>query len=68
MSNFLLGIVVGFFLCVWALDASPVTATAALFERVRHIELSFAADYRQEGQQVEKIVFPDPPPLSPDVR
>ncbi|PKQ05521.1 MAG: hypothetical protein CVT73_11610 [Alphaproteobacteria bacterium HGW-Alphaproteobacteria-12] len=68
MSNFLLGIVVGFFLCVWALDASPVTATTALFERVRHIELSFAADHRQEERQAEKVVFPDHPPLSSDIR
>ena len=67
MSYFLLGIVAGFFLCVWALDVSPVTASAALFERVRHIELSFAADNLQEVRQVEKVVFPDHPPRVPDV-
>lgn len=43
MSNFIFGIVAGFFLCVWALDASPVTATVALIDRVRQVEVSFAA-------------------------
>lgn len=38
MSNFIVGIVAGFFLCVWALDASPVTATVALIDRVRRVE------------------------------
>lgn len=44
MSNFIVGIVAGFFLCVWALDASPVTATIALVDRVRQVEVSFAAE------------------------
>lgn len=44
MSNFIVGIVAGFFLCVWALDASPVTATIALIDRVRQVEVSFAAE------------------------
>ncbi|MFN4355465.1 hypothetical protein [Parvibaculum sp.] len=44
MSNFIVGIVAGFFLCVWALDASPVTATVALIDRVRQVEVSFAAE------------------------
>lgn len=44
MSNFLMGIVAGFMLCVWALDANPVTATASLFDRLRQIEVSFAGE------------------------
>ena len=44
MSNFLVGVIVGFFVCVWALDASPVAATEALVERVRQVEVSFAAE------------------------
>ena len=55
MSNFIVGIVAGFFLCVWALDASPVTATIALIDRVRQVEVSFAAEtektaLRDEGR------------------
>lgn len=48
MSNFLVGIVAGFFICVWALDASPVTATMALVDRVRQVEVSFAAEPKPE--------------------
>lgn len=44
MSNFLVGVVAGFFICVWALDANPVAATVALIDRVRHVEVSFAAE------------------------
>jgi hypothetical protein len=44
MSNFLMGIVGGFFLCVWALNANPVTATASLVERFQQIQVSFAAE------------------------
>lgn len=44
MSNFLMGIVAGFMLCVWVLDANPVTATASLFDRLRQIEVSFAGE------------------------
>lgn len=49
MSNFLVGIVAGFFLCVWALDASPVTAAIALVDRVRQVEVSFAAEPKPEA-------------------
>jgi|GEM_PF-1200644 len=44
MSNFLVGAVSGFFICVWALDANPVSATMALIDRVRQVEVSFAAE------------------------
>ena len=44
MSNFLVGVIVGFFVCVWALDASPVAATVALVDRVRQVEVTFAAE------------------------
>jgi hypothetical protein len=44
MSNFIVGIVAGFFLCVWALDASPVTAAVSLIDRIRQVEVSFAAE------------------------
>ncbi|MDO9127082.1 MAG: hypothetical protein Q7U42_09465 [Parvibaculum sp.] len=48
MSNFLVGIVVGFFICVWTLDASPVAATIALVDRIRQVEVSFAAEPKSE--------------------
>ena len=44
MSNFLVGVVAVFFICVWALDANPVSATVALIDRVRQVEVSFAAE------------------------
>ncbi|PKP79074.1 MAG: hypothetical protein CVT81_01060 [Alphaproteobacteria bacterium HGW-Alphaproteobacteria-3] len=44
MSNLLVGIVAGFFICVWALDANPVAATLALVDRVSQMEVSFAAE------------------------
>lgn len=53
MSNFIVGIVAGFFLCVWALDASPVTATVALIDRVRQVEVSFAAEGEKTAQRDE---------------
>lgn len=51
MSNFLVGIVVGFFLCVWVLDASSMTAMASLFERVRQVQVSFAAEHEPLPQE-----------------
>lgn len=53
MSNFIVGIVAGFFLCVWALDASPVTATVALIDRVRQVEVSFAAEAEKTAPRDE---------------
>lgn len=50
MSNFLVGAVVGFFICVWALDASPVTATVALVDRVRQVQVSFAAEPEPQAE------------------
>lgn len=44
MSNFLVGVIVGFFICVWALDANPVAATVALVDRVSQVEVNFAAE------------------------
>lgn len=51
MSNFLVGIVAGFFLCVWALDASPVAATIALIDRIRQVEVSFAAEAEKDARR-----------------
>lgn len=64
MSNFLVGIVAGFFICVWALDANPVSATVALIDRVRQVEVSFAAEATPEAkaaslQTGEEPTFPD---------
>lgn len=53
MSNFLVGIVVGFFICVWTLDASPVSATMALVDRIRQVEVSFAAEPKPEAERAE---------------
>lgn len=50
MSNFLVGIVVGFFICVWTLDASPIAATMALVDRIRQVEVSFAAEPKPEAE------------------
>ncbi|PKQ09098.1 MAG: hypothetical protein CVT73_04340 [Alphaproteobacteria bacterium HGW-Alphaproteobacteria-12] len=44
MSNFLVGVIAGFFICVWALDANPVAATVALIDRVRQVEVTFAVE------------------------
>ena len=51
MSNFIVGIVAGFFLCVWALEASPVKATIALIDRVRQVEVSFAAETKNDPRR-----------------
>lgn len=51
MSNFIVGIVAGFFLCVWALEASPVKAAIALIDRVRQVEVSFAAETENDPRR-----------------
>jgi hypothetical protein len=51
MSNFIIGIVAGFFLCVWALDANPVAAAIALIDRVRQVEVSFAAEAEKDARR-----------------
>lgn len=51
MSNFLMGLVAGFLLCIWVLDANPVTATALLFDKVRQVEVSFAAEHEPLPQE-----------------
>ena len=48
MSNFLVGLVAGFFLCVWALDANPVTAAITLVDRVSQVQVSIAAEAPRE--------------------
>lgn len=55
MSNFLMGIVGGFFLCVWALNANPVTATASLVERVQQVQVSFAAEAERDDLTAEPV-------------
>lgn len=55
MSNFLMGIVGGFFLCVWALDANPVTATASLVERFQQVQVTFAAEPEPEPAMEETL-------------
>jgi hypothetical protein len=47
MSNFFVGLVAGFFLCVWALGVHPVTSAIALVDRIRQVEVSFAAETEQ---------------------
>lgn len=56
MSNFLMGIIGGFFLCVWALNANPVTATASLVERIQQVQVSFAAEPERDD------LAPEPAP------
>ncbi|MEP0707395.1 hypothetical protein [Parvibaculum sp.] len=62
MSNFLVGLVAGFFLCVWALDANPVTAAITLVDRVSQVEVSIAAEAPQNG---EAAPAEEPPPARP---
>ncbi|MGB6085275.1 hypothetical protein [Parvibaculum sp.] len=54
MSNFLVGVVVGFFLCVWALGVHPVTSAVALIDRIRQVEVSFAAETEQPSVAEEQ--------------
>ncbi len=62
MSNFLVGLVAGFFLCVWALDANPVTAAITLVDRVSQVEVRIAAEAPQNG---EAAPGEEPPPARP---
>ncbi len=59
MSNFLVGVVVGFFLCVWALGVHPVTSAIALVDRIRQVEVSLAAETKQPSVTEEQA-----PPLT----
>lgn len=59
MSNFLVGVVAGFFLCVWALGAHPVTSAIALVDRIRQVEVSFAAETEQPPQTAERAPAQD---------
>ncbi|WP_041536070.1 hypothetical protein [Parvibaculum lavamentivorans] len=65
MSNLLVGIVVGFFICVWVLDANPVTATIALVDRVRQVEVSFAAEPARETATEHVDAGDAPAPAAP---
>ncbi|MBO6634436.1 hypothetical protein [Parvibaculum sp.] len=55
MSNFLVGLVAGFFLCVWALDANPVTAAITLVDRVSQVEVSIAAEAPPNTEAAENM-------------
>lgn len=52
MSNFVVGVLAGFFLCVWALDANPVTAAINLVDRVSQVQVSFAAEVQRDEEQI----------------
>lgn len=62
MSNFVVGSVVGFFLCVWALEANPVTAAIALVDRVSQVQVSFASEVPDDDKAVARGEAPSGAP------
>jgi len=45
MTNFVIGAIVGFLICVWAIGTTPGTAVGALWSKLEQVqEMSAAAD------------------------
>lgn len=61
MSNFLVGVLAGFFLCIWALGANPIVAAVALVDRIRQVEVSFAAEAEKDQSPEEEPVSAEGP-------
>ncbi len=50
MTNFLIGAIVGFLLCVWAVGDTPSSAVASLWTKLEQVqEVSAAADQAYEA-------------------
>lgn len=50
MTNFVIGAIAGFLICVWAIGATPSSAVAALWSKLEQVqEMSAAADQAYEA-------------------
>lgn len=70
MTNFVIGAVVGFLICVWAVGATPGNAFNALWTKLEHVqEMSAAANQAYEAvrpratQQQQFVPTPTPAPI-----
>ncbi len=43
MTNFAVGVIFGFLVCVWAIQTSPSVAVAALWQRLQQVQQTSAA-------------------------
>jgi hypothetical protein len=61
MTNFLIGAIVGFMICVWALDVSPRTAFSALWARLEHVQqVNAAPDGPPAGYKTHSGIAQEP--------
>jgi hypothetical protein len=52
MTNFAVGAIFGFLICVWAIETSPSVAVAALWQRLEQVqETSAAASQAYDAMQ-----------------
>jgi hypothetical protein len=69
MTNFVIGAVVGFLICVWALQTAPSVAFSALWGRLEQVqEMSAAASQAYDAlhpkqQTVAPVTMTAPPPV-----
>ena len=61
MTNFLIGVIVGFMICVWALDVSPQAAFSALWTRLEHVQqVNAAVDASTPGYKTRAGMVQEP--------
>lgn len=70
MTNFVIGAVVGFLICVWAIGSTPGTAFNALWTKLEQVqEMSAAANQAYDAvrprttQQQQQQFMPAPAPI-----
>lgn len=67
MTNFLLGAILGFLICVWAVGATPSSAFSALWSRIEQVQEISAATHRgpDTNRQHERIGQTNQTPAEP---
>ncbi|MDO8287744.1 MAG: hypothetical protein Q7T44_00850 [Parvibaculum sp.] len=49
MTNFLVGAVLGFLICVWSVETTPTVAVMSLWQRLEHVQEASSASSRAYG-------------------
>ncbi|KAB7739681.1 hypothetical protein F2P47_11430 [Parvibaculum sedimenti] len=69
MTNFVIGAIVGFLLCVWAIGATPSSAVASLWTKLGQVqEMSAAADQAYEAVHSYTTQRTSAPAVGPDTQ
>lgn len=66
MTNFAVGAIFGFLVCVWALGAAPSTAFSALWSRLESVqEMTATASQAYDAMRPERSTAPGVAPVEP---